>query len=78
MLQEVLLELENSPLFEYLQPVKEKFIWQQDGAPPHYGPIVRDFLNENCNECIGRRGTVVEWSPRTSNILSIDFQSGVY
>uniref|UniRef100_A0A1B6L4Y9 DUF4817 domain-containing protein n=1 Tax=Graphocephala atropunctata TaxID=36148 RepID=A0A1B6L4Y9_9HEMI len=72
MLQEVLLELENSPLYEHLQPAKEQFIWQQDGAPPHYGLIVRDFLNENFNEWIGRRGTI-EWPPRSPDITPMDF-----
>ena len=33
-------------------------IWQQDGAPPHYGQIVRDFLDDTFVEWIGRRGTV--------------------
>ncbi|KAG8297535.1 hypothetical protein J6590_033059 [Homalodisca vitripennis] len=37
---QVLLELENSPLYEHLRPVKEKLIWQQDRAPPHYGLIM--------------------------------------
>lgn len=56
-LREVLFELKNSPQFEQLQPIKEKSLWQQDRAPAHYETIVRDVLNENLDECIGRRVT---------------------
>ena len=32
-------------------------MFQQDGAPPHWGLIVRDFLNETFpNRWIGRNG----------------------
>ncbi|XP_046685554.1 uncharacterized protein LOC124371263 [Homalodisca vitripennis] len=72
MLYEVLIALENNPLFENVQPVKDRLIWQQDGAPPHYGVIVRDFLNENFNKWIGRRGTI-EWPPRSPDITPMDF-----
>lgn len=72
MLREVLIELENSPQFEHLQPIKEKLIWQQDGAPPHYGTIVRAFLNENFDNWIGRRGTI-EWPARSPDLTPMDF-----
>ncbi|CAF3664629.1 unnamed protein product [Rotaria sordida] len=36
----------------------QTMIWQQDGAPPHYGQIVRDYLDDTFLQWIGRRGTV--------------------
>jgi hypothetical protein len=72
MLREVLLELENSPQFEHLQPIKEKLVWQQDGVPPYYETIVRDFLNENFDNWIGRRCTI-DWPPRSPDLTPMDF-----
>ena len=40
-----------------LQPLHEKIIWQQDGTPPLYGNIVREFLKDKFNEWIRRQGT---------------------
>jgi hypothetical protein len=34
--------------------------FQQDGAPPHYTRVVRDWLDDNFQNWIGRRGRV-EW-----------------
>jgi len=47
-------------------------IWQQDGAPPHYGQIVRDYLDDTFVQWIGRRGTV-EWPPRSPDLTPCDF-----
>lgn len=48
MLQDVVLpELENNPLHANVS-----FIWQQDGAPPHYGVDVRHFLTDTFYEWI--------------------------
>ena len=47
-------------------------IWQQDGAPPHYGQAVRDYLDDTFLEWIGRRGTV-EWPPRSPDLTPCDF-----
>ena len=66
------MELENSPLLEHLQPIRGKLIWQQDGAPPHYGLIVKDFLNATFDEWIGRRGHV-EWPPCSPDLTPMDF-----
>lgn len=72
MLYEVIIELENNPVFVQLRPIREKMIWQQDGAPPHYGNIVRDFLNDTFYEWIGRRGTI-EWPARSPDLTPMDF-----
>lgn len=45
------------------------------GAPPHYGRIVRNYLNDTFpNRWIGRRGTI-EWGglSRSPDIASLDF-----
>jgi hypothetical protein len=55
-----------------MQPVREKLIWQQDGAPPHYGLIVRNFVNDMFGQWIGRHGTV-EWPPHSPDVTPMDF-----
>ena len=41
----------------------QEAVFQQDGAPPHYGTVVREWLNENFGgRWIGRRGSI-EWPP---------------
>jgi hypothetical protein len=47
-------------------------IWQQDGALPHYGQIVPDFLDDTFSHRIGRRGTT-EWPPRSPDLTPCDF-----
>lgn len=32
----------------------QKMIWQQDDAPPHYGTVVRDYLDDTFLQWIGR------------------------
>lgn len=66
----------------YLTMLKEKFwpcvqhqeaFFQQDGAPPHYGAVVREWLNENFGgRWIGRRGPI-EWPPRSPDLSPCDF-----
>jgi transposase len=58
----------NVPLAKRLN-----MFFQQDGAPPHYALIVRDFLNEHFpNKWIGRRGPV-EWPPRSPDLTPLDY-----
>src|SRR6185437_7270063 len=49
-------------------------IWfMQDGAPPHYATIVRNFLDERYPErWIGRRGPV-EWPARSPDLNPLDY-----
>lgn len=49
-------------------------IWfQQDGAPPHFGVQVRQFLDDMFpNRWIGRRGPF-EWPPRSPDLTPLDF-----
>ena len=64
-------------LTEYVAPQLIEFqptiIFQQDGAPPHWGLHVCEFLNETfSNRWIGRYGPI-PWPPRSSDITPLDF-----
>ena len=64
-------------LKHYVVPQLEEFqprvVFQQDGAPPHWSLIVRDFLNETFpNRWIGRNGPT-PWPPRSPDITPLDF-----
>jgi hypothetical protein len=51
--------------------------FQQDGAPPHFGNTVRQFLNERLpNKWIGRDGFLA-WPPRSPDLTPLDFFLGV-
>ena len=57
----------------------EKFqpwvVFQQDGAPPYWGLMGRDFLNETFpNRWVGRKGPT-PWPPRSPDITPLDFFS---
>lgn len=49
-------------------------IWlQQDGAPPHYARLVREYLEQIFpNRWIGRRGPI-EWPPRSPDLTPLDY-----
>ena len=64
-------------LTEYVAPQLIEFqptiIFQQHGAPPHWGLHVCEFLNETFpNRWIGRDGPI-PWSPRSPDITPLDF-----
>ena len=64
-------------LKHYVVPQLEEFqprvVFQQDGAPPHWGLIVCDFVNETFpNRWIGRNGPT-PWPPRSPDITPLDF-----
>ena len=51
----------------------ENVYFQQDGAPPHYGLRVRQYLNEIFHDrWIGRRGGI-EWPARSPDLTPLDF-----
>lgn len=53
--------------------VAEHIWFQQDGAPPHFGIEVREFLNQTFpGRWIGRRGTI-EWPARSPDLNPLDF-----
>ncbi|KAJ4426523.1 hypothetical protein ANN_27337 [Periplaneta americana] len=58
------------PQLMHLQP---NVIFQQDGAPPHWGLIVREFLDTQFpGRWIGRDGPT-RWPPRSPDITPLDF-----
>jgi hypothetical protein len=51
----------------------DTMFFQQDGAPPHYAAVVRNWLNESFDgRWIGRRGPI-EWPPRSPDMTPLDF-----
>jgi hypothetical protein len=69
MLREVMIELDNMPVFEAVQ---NNLIWQQDGAPLHDGLNVCSYLDDNFQEWIGRQGKI-DWPPRSPDLTPCDF-----
>lgn len=60
------------PLFCDL-PNSESFFFMHDGAPAHYGSIVRDWLDENFPaRWIGRRGAL-DWPARSPDLTPADY-----
>ncbi|GBN21664.1 hypothetical protein AVEN_87056-1 [Araneus ventricosus] len=71
-----LLQLFIAPQLEEFQPW---IMFQQDGVPPHWGSLVRDFKDETVpDRWIGRDGPT-PWPPLSSEITPLDFFSfGLY
>ncbi|GBN20491.1 hypothetical protein AVEN_134049-1 [Araneus ventricosus] len=51
----------------------EGVIFQQDGSPPPYGNIVREFLDTTFPQRWIGRGVVMAWPPRFPDITPLDF-----
>ena len=49
--------------------------FMRDGAPAHYVTTVRQWLDENFEHWIGRRGTI-EWVPRSPDLHPVDYFFG--
>jgi hypothetical protein len=50
-----------------------RFYFQQDGAPPHFSIVARQWLNQWLpGRWIGRRGPV-EWPPRSPDLTPLNF-----
>ena len=65
--------LQNDLMPQLARIGEGKPLWfMQDGAPPHYATIVRNWLTGNFENWIGRRGTV-EWAPRSPDLTPMDF-----
>lgn len=55
-------------------PNYHRYVFQHDGAPPHWSRAVRDWLDEHFpNRWIGRRGNYLEWPPRSPDLTVCDF-----
>ena len=65
------LEMLQTHLWPRIKDTNDYF--QQDGAPPHYGRIVRDWLDQNLRDrWIGRRGPM-DWPARSPDLTPPDF-----
>jgi transposase len=54
-------------------PLLRNTWFQQDGAPPHFGLAVRNYLNNTFpNRWIGRRGPI-EWPARSPDLTPLDY-----
>lgn len=54
---------------------RDKIIFQQDGAPPHFSNVVRQWLTENYPTWIGRAGPVA-WPARSPSFHHWTFSYG--
>ncbi|GBM18979.1 hypothetical protein AVEN_1596-1 [Araneus ventricosus] len=59
--------------FHAVPQFPEGVIFQQGGAPPHYGNIVREFLDTTFPQRRIGRGAVMAWPPRSPDITPLDF-----
>lgn len=61
------------PELHRLFPNRDDLWLQQDGAPPHYAVLVRNYLDRVFTDrWIGRRGSI-EWPPRSPDLTPLDF-----
>lgn len=60
------------PALEELNYNPQNIIYQQDGAPAHFSLIVRNWLDENMPNWIGRGGPTW-WPPRSPDLTPLDF-----
>ena len=52
----------------------DKIIFMHDGAPPHWGTEVRDWLNEKMPQrWMGRGSSNMPWPPRSPDLTPCDF-----
>lgn len=65
--QQFLPQVQNSPNFSNM-------IFMQDGAPPHWSAVVRNFLNETFpNRWMGRGSPNLPWPPYSPDLTPMDF-----
>lgn len=65
--------LDMLQLFTLPQIENEDLIFQQDGAPPHYAQIVREFLDQHFSRRWIGRGGWKPWPPRSPDLSPMDF-----
>ena len=70
---EFFLEILEQDVWPYFRH-RRNLILQLDGAPAHFGKIVRDFLNNKfCERWIGRGGSLADYPPRSPDLTVCDF-----
>jgi len=70
-------ETYRSMLIRYAFPrfreLREDFVFQQDGAPPHYSNRVRAYLDRKVPDRWIGRGGPISWPPRSPDLTPCDF-----
>lgn len=67
------LHMLDSMVLPKLNEIGFPLFFQQDGAPPHFANIVRNWLNQIFpNHWIGRGGPI-PWAPRSPDLTPCDF-----
>ncbi|KFM70784.1 hypothetical protein X975_19685, partial [Stegodyphus mimosarum] len=64
----VYLDMLENFIFPQLEELQPHVFLQQDGAPPHWGTIVRSSLNDHFG-----LGGPIPWPPRSPDITRLDF-----
>ena len=63
-------------LFPKLRDYPEDMLFQQDGAPPHYAVVTREYLDMKLpNRWIGRGGHIA-WPARSPDLTRVTSFSG--
>ena len=74
---DIYLDMLKHYVVSQLEEFQPWVVFQQDGAPPHWGLMGGDFLNETFpNRWIGRSDPT-PWSPRSPDITPLDFSCGM-
>ena len=69
----IMLQQQFFPIFQASNLVHGETFFQHDGAPPHYGLLVRQWLNDMFPErWIGRSGPI-GWPARSPDLTPLDF-----
>ncbi|GFW85483.1 uncharacterized protein TNCV_145281 [Trichonephila clavipes] len=67
------LQRSTKKAFPQLQDLQPRVLFQQDGAPPHWGLTVRESLNDSfLQRWIGRDGPIA-WPSRSPDLTPLDF-----
>ncbi|KFM68198.1 hypothetical protein X975_25037, partial [Stegodyphus mimosarum] len=69
----VYLDMLENFVFPQLEELQPHVFLQQDGAPPHWGTIVRSSLNDYFTGRWIGRGSPIPWPPRSPNITHLGF-----
>ncbi|KFM67718.1 hypothetical protein X975_00548, partial [Stegodyphus mimosarum] len=69
----IYLDMLENFVFPQLEELQPHVFLQQDGAPPHWGTIIRSSLNDHfTGRWIGQGGPI-PWPPRSPDITPLDF-----
>jgi hypothetical protein len=74
------LDNKQERLMPQFEDDRDDFIYQQDGAPPHYNNLVRGYFNQHLPQRWIRRTkadqALLRWPPRSRELMPRDFSTG--